>query len=884
MRKIISLVTIFSLGVSFVLAKSAADKVTKIPAKRAFKMEPMNGYQSSSQSFDRERIVINNRNGWSAVEVDESKNGYGMIVAPTKPLYLNPDAGLFYVYRQWAGDDGTSGQIGSSLCVDCVDGTIEGNTWDVTYNINGAYEIGRYPSALGNEDYPYAIWNEYTGTGAPSYGGRPFYAYDEFGWDGGSFTAPIDTDLTWNDGKDLWVGSPTHDVTADGMDVFNISYSDWTRSNCYVFHSEAYDDGYIVFQNEVMFINEDAHLVGGDDEGSYTSTPVLANMVPVGDEGIGYGAVTGYFEGADVEASVVPGANTHTVIFKQTTDYGQTWSPNGLAAADAYYYIPDNVFDHMMSSGAFPTSWEDPDNCPDSEVITWSKLFLAYDFDIKTDTDGNPHIVVGILPTDGEYVYPGLLPENGFWHFTIDKDYLDVDVQGDPQTPTGWNYSFVVTMGDSWGWSDAAGGSLWQLTFPSLTISSEDDDVMYVTTSKVTEGEFVDPDEDPCTVDQIYDFWTLDNYVVKTTDGGATWWCPWNTDATTWVDADEDGEEDCVGAPGNAEDTDECYHLETFAHGANEADDDGLYLCYQKPDFMYGTTTGDLGWADNKQQVYVAYAELTSPPDCSEDSGCGAANGDANGDSTVNILDIVGMVNYILGAGSIAYECAADFNGDTTINILDIVAMVNCILGAGDCGDGRVVEANSNDASFASILKEGDSVMLSADGYVGAIQLTLRHDVEDFAIELTDAALIAEYNTVGKKTELIVVMPDNSDQELFVAEGDFEITKALVANSANFVEVSIVDQYAIMSSYPNPFNPQTTISYELYSDSNVELAVFNLMGQKVATLTNDFVEAGSYSSIWNGQDALGREVSSGVYVLKLTTDNEVISNKITLLR
>ena len=127
-------------------------------------------------------------------------------------------------------------------------------------------------------------------------------------------------------------------------------------------------------------------------------------------------------------------------------------------------------------------------------------------------------------------------------------------------------------------------------------------------------------------------------------------------------------------------------------------------------------------------------------------------------------------------------------------------------------------------------------------------------------------------------------MPENSDQQLFVAEGDFIITEALVANSANFVDVSIVSQYAIMSSYPNPFNPQTTISYELYSDSNVEVAIFNLLGQKIATVVNEFAEAGSYSSIWNGQDALGREAASGVYVLKLTTDNEVISNKITLLR
>ena len=126
-------------------------------------------------------------------------------------------------------------------------------------------------------------------------------------------------------------------------------------------------------------------MVGGDDEGSYTSSPILSNMVAVGDQGIGYGAVTGYFSGADLEASVVPESNTHTVIFKQTTNYGQTWGPSGFAAGDAYYFIPDAVFEHMMNSGVFPTGWTDPDNCPDSEEYAWGRLFLTYDFDIKTD-------------------------------------------------------------------------------------------------------------------------------------------------------------------------------------------------------------------------------------------------------------------------------------------------------------------------------------------------------------------------------------------------------------------------------------------------------------------------------------------------------------------
>ena len=145
------------------------------------------------------------------------------------------------------------------------------------------------------------------------------------------------------------------------------------------------------------------------------------------------------------------------------------------------------------------------------------------------------------MPTDGEYVYPGLIPENGFWHFTIDKDYLDLEVQGDPQTPTGWNYSFVAPMNDSWSWNDPGGNSLWQTTFPSLTLSSTDDDVMYVVASKVSEGAENDPDGDPCTVDSEYAEWSMDNYVIKSIDGGATWWCPWNTTDSHWGDVNGDG-------------------------------------------------------------------------------------------------------------------------------------------------------------------------------------------------------------------------------------------------------------------------------------------------------------------------------------------------------
>ena len=59
---------------------------------------------------------------------------------------------------------------------------------------------------------------------------------------------------------------------------------------------------------------------------------------------------------------------------------------------------------------------------------------------------------------------------------------------------------------------------------------------------------------------------------------------------------------------------------------------------------------------------------------------CDATIGDVNGDSLLNVLDVVSLAQYILGNGSILFECAADFNGDLTLNVIDIVQLVNQIL------------------------------------------------------------------------------------------------------------------------------------------------------------------------------------------------------------
>ena len=85
-------------------------------------------------------------------------------------------------------------------------------------------------------------------------------------------------------------------------------------------------------------------------------------------------------------------------------------------------------------------------------------------------------------------------------------------------------------------------------------------------------------------------------------------------------------------------------------------------------------------------------------------------------------------------------------------------------------------------------------------------------------------------------------------------------------------------------NYPNPFNPETTISYNMPTDGHVSIQVYNIRGQLVNTLLNDEVKAGNNTVIWTGIDQYGKSVTSGVYFYRVQTANETIVNKMLLMK
>jgi len=105
-----------------------------------------------------------------------------------------------------------------------------------------------------------------------------------------------------------------------------------------------------------------------------------------------------------------------------------------------------------------------------------------------------------------------------------------------------------------------------------------------------------------------------------------------------------------------------------------------------------------------------------------------------------------------------------------------------------------------------------------------------------------------------------------------------------------YSNVSVADvtsmplQVNLAQNYPNPFNPVTNIAFSMSRDADVDLAVYNVRGQRVATLAQGNMPAGNHSVQWNGADEYGRSVASGVYLCRLTVGNTTQFRKMVLTK
>ena len=126
------------------------------------------------------------------------------------------------------------------------------------------------------------------------------------------------------------------------------------------------------------------------------------------------------------------------------------------------------------------------------------------------------------------------------------------------------------------------------------------------------------------------------------------------------------------------------------------------------------------------------------------------------------------------------------------------------------------------------------------------------------------------------------------------SSADFQVSESVLVGVNGAVDLlarveignlrPLPDQYDLNQNAPNPFNPATLIGYQLPEAGLVRLAIYNLLGQEVRVLVNETKGAGSFTATWDGADALGRRVASGVYLYRIHAGEFSASRRMLLLK
>jgi len=253
------------------------------------------------------------------------------------------------------------------------------------------------------------------------------------------------------------------------------------------------------------------------------------------------------------------------------------------------------------------------------------------------------------------------------------------------------------------------------------------------------------------------------------------------------------------------------------------------------------------------------------------------------GDGVVNVVDIVKLVGHVLGTSPLGgyLLCEADLNGDDIINVVDVVAMVNIALGGTGLG--------SNDATEATIINDGSTVSVEADGHIGAIDMVVEFTGE-FDIQIDDKFL-GGMTTDGNTAHILLVGLNKNEAvkqsvtgNIFSYDGEIISISQEMANSRELINnvtfsEAVPSAYEISNAYPNPFNPSTSFEMRLDQASDVTVKIYNLTGQLVDVIAEGNFSADTHTFTWNADN-----LASGVYFISTQVNNSIENQKVMLIK
>jgi len=152
---------------------------------------------------------------------------------------------------------------------------------------------------------------------------------------------------------------------------------------------------------------------------------------------------------------------------------------------------------------------------------------------------------------------------------------------------------------------------------------------------------------------------------------------------------------------------------------------------------------------------------------------------------------------------------------------------------------------------------------------------------------------IATFTGTYANNGVTSIMPDfGSTGALSTAGGANIVTEVSMSswdagNSTASLEGDLPAQYMLSDNYPNPFNPTTTIGYNVELAGNVSIVIYDMTGRQVKELVNDYkspLVGAQYSAIWDATNDAGSLVSAGTYLCRMISSDFVSTNKMTLMK
>jgi hypothetical protein len=282
-----------------------------------------------------------------------------------------------------------------------------------------------------------------------------------------------------------------------------------------------------------------------------------------------------------------------------------------------------------------------------------------------------------------------------------------------------------------------------------------------------------------------------------------------------------------------------------------------------------------------------------------------SAKGDVTGNGTVAADDAAEILKYVVGLRTFTPEqmYAADVNNDTMVGALDAAwilykvvngsfptAKISAAMGSVEIGqlqketEGYLLPINLGQTTgVLSVYAE-----LDVDANVEVLGITARapqgwisaSKIENGKVTIAMAGL--EPLKDGSIAYLSLRIINKEANATIFGNANLNDGYSAALNSVTVREIPT--EFALSQNYPNPFNPTTSIKFAIPENANVQLNIYNMLGQKVRTIMDGMQDAGYYTVNWDGNNDLGSKVSSGIYIYRISAGKYNATMKMNLLK